>query len=120
MQRWSGADWTILADGVDAVPDTVNRTNPSDPSLAVDSLGRPSVAWAESTALGDPRRVFVRRHDGSSLDPLGTGVLESPGPGADTSAPSIAVDVRNRVLVAVRGSSDGSEGIYVWRYRDSQ
>ncbi|MBI4575862.1 MAG: hypothetical protein HY722_06320 [Planctomycetes bacterium] len=101
LRRWTGSAWEELGGsatggGVSATPGQSQM-----PSVVVDSLGRPVVAWLE----GDPRSREVRlaRWDGRAWTGLGgssgPGGL-SLGPTGEDYRPALALDAADRPAVA--------------------
>ncbi|MFU8802237.1 MAG: Ig-like domain-containing protein [Bradymonadaceae bacterium] len=65
VRRWDGNDWILLTRADQDSLNSDEGTHASSPQLAVDSLGRPVVAWVEN------RRLFVARHEDGDWKFLG-------------------------------------------------
>lgn len=68
VARWSAGTWDRQYGQLDAVAG--QGTSTYNPALALDSAGRPVVAWAEDTP-GLSRTVYVARWSGTAWDSLG-------------------------------------------------
>lgn len=89
VRQWVNGQWETLGSYLDVA----RGKDASGPSLAVDHLGRPVVAWYES----NNRRVdsYVKRWDGQAWVLLG-GPLDPVG----SYSPLLAIDSQNRPVVA--------------------
>ena len=68
VKRWDGANWVALGNELD-----VNEPLPAgSPSLALDTSGRPVVAWFEND--GTSNNIYVKRWDGTSWLLQGSGL----------------------------------------------
>ncbi len=68
VKRWDGANWVPLGNELD-----VNEPLPAgSPSLALDTSGRPVVAWSEND--GTSFNIYVKRWDGTSWLLQGSGL----------------------------------------------
>jgi hypothetical protein len=119
VRSYNGSGWDVLGDGIDAQSDMNGRTNTMNVRPAVDSLDRSIITWSEvETDFGGTSRVYVRRHDGTAFQPLGSGVLDVNGGGTDGYNPAVTVDPSDRVFVAFRESDGANFYLHVWRYAD--
>jgi type IV secretory pathway protease TraF len=117
LRRWTGQSWEELGrsatgGGISGTPGASVR-----PSLALDSEGRPAVAWQEETAPGNTE-VYFRRWDGKSWVAAAEsasrgGISGTPGLSVD---PMMALDREGRIVVAWNEWSMGTPEIYLRRW----
>lgn len=107
VRRWDGLAWVEIGAGSASGGGISNTAGPSEtPSLALDSLGRPVVAWADRAGTFD---ILVRRWDGLAWVDVGA----SPSLSADSSInPSLALDASGRPGVAWQEFVGGNFEIY--------
>ena len=68
VKRWDGANWVPLGNELD-----ISEPQPAgSPSLALDTSGRPVVAWFENDGTSD--NIYVKRWDGTSWLLQGNGL----------------------------------------------
>lgn len=87
-----------------------------------DSAGRALIAWTESNmGIGSGTDdIHVRRAEGGTIVPLGSGVFDADDGDSNVNLPSLAVDLRDRVVLAFsEETSGGGRAIRVKRYRDA-
>ncbi|PYE52858.1 hypothetical protein [Deinococcus yavapaiensis] len=100
VKRWTGSAWQALGGGLN-----VNAERAAEaPSLALDGLGRPVVAWSEGTP--EAARVYVKRWTGASWRLLSVGSVNADF-AADARTPSVGVDASGTVTVAWREKRGG-------------
>jgi hypothetical protein len=98
IKRWNGSTWqTLQASGLDASVNLQISSESADPSLALDTLGRPVVAFAEKNSTDFT--VYVKRWTGSAWEQLG-GIYLDVVPSANAITPSIAIGTDNQPVVA--------------------
>jgi hypothetical protein len=90
VKQWVNGAWSVLGSFVNI---DGNQTA-SVPSLAIDKLGRPVVAWTETNAQGN-NHLYVKRWNGQRWVLLG-GRLNVKA----AVSPKIAIDGQNRPVVA--------------------
>lgn len=108
VSRWNGSDWAPLGSGL--------RDNSGDsatsPSLVVDALNRPWVAFIEGPIGGSD--VKVKRFNGAGWEQVGNFVLA----GASVKAPSLAVVPGQDVLVSLLDTSGPANQVRVYVFAD--
>ena len=120
----SGSDWNVRVARYDdatsswtplgGVLDTV-ATNPAgEPSLAIDPLGRPLVAWHEND--GGNRDVHVRRWEPSVDDWVALGGVLDRDPARNAFEPRLALDADGYPVVAWHESVGGVFSVFAARY----
>jgi hypothetical protein len=116
VRQWINGQWKTLGSYLD-----VNKGQAaSGPSMAVDHLGRPIVAWYEiSRGYSD---VYVKRWDGQNWVLLGGKLDVNPARGYSALSPSLAIDSQNRPVVAWMEndtpSNELSRNVYVKRWEN--
>lgn len=108
VKRWNGTTFVQLGGALDV---SLSR-NALYPSLAVDSVGNPVVAWTEYDNQNS--NLYVKRWTGSAWQSLGSALdmtLANP-----TAFPSLAVDGSGKPVVAWEEGFDNNENIYVKRW----
>lgn len=115
VRRWEGSAWQTLSPGL------TGAIAMGRPALARDATAAPVVAWNEARTAdaNGPRRVQVRRWDGSVWQPMGTTPVDAP----DT------IDARDPALLwrdgelylawAERTTTEGGERIALRRWNGS-
>jgi hypothetical protein len=113
VKRFNGLEWVPLGGSLNAY-----NQNAYNPSLALDSLGNPVVAWEECfTASCTDKDIIVKRWNGTNWVQLGT-YLDIVGE-RTTLNPSLALDSSGNPVVSW-GEHDGtSTNIYVKRWNGS-
>jgi hypothetical protein len=113
VKQWLNGQWRPLGRHLDVKrPKAAYR-----PSLAVDQLGRPVVAWHESAGasiLSPPYDVYVKRWDGSAWVLLGGKLNVNTDRKFSSTYPSLAIDSPNRPVVAF---TEGGN-VYVKRWEN--
>ncbi|NJK46098.1 MAG: hypothetical protein HC933_19175 [Pleurocapsa sp. SU_196_0] len=102
---WNGSSWTRTGGSVNVNP----ARYAGAPSLALDALDRPVVAWTEATAGFD---VFVKRFDGKVWQAFGNSVNGATGL---ANAPRLALDTNGNPVVAWLENA-GSIKVFVKRW----
>jgi hypothetical protein len=98
--------WQLL--GPQALTINTNNLNSSNPSLALDSKGNPTVAWSEDTSTES--HVFVKHWDGEKWDLIGSTFIDENKGG---SQPSVTLDSSGNPTVAWVDFSGSSFDIFV-------
>jgi hypothetical protein len=87
-------------------------------TLAVDASDRPVVAWIEQgAAVGDDRRIFVRRWEGTRWEALGE--VPPPAPGQYPDHLTLATGNTDQPVVAWTQMTNGELNVYVYRWSGS-
>lgn len=115
LLRWTGAAWEELAGSGRGGGVSNCATGCSSPALALDSAGRPALAW-QDTAF----EIFFRRWDGAAWQELGG---SGAGTGVSNNAtyslqPSLALDSNDDPVLAWSDGSSSTAGrnIYLRRW----
>jgi hypothetical protein len=112
VRRWEEGRWNELARTASGAPIRCAALWSKGVSLALDSLGRPCISWAQ--ALGAYTSVYVLRWDGREWAGLGGsatawGVSHA---GYDAPQPSLALDAWGHPAVAWHDSSGPRRSIH--------
>ncbi|MDB4955591.1 MAG: exported protein of unknown function [Myxococcales bacterium] len=117
LKRWNGTSWQeIGGSATDLGVSQINgvTTGAQLPSLAIDHHGRIVVAWQQTNTAG--RLIScLRRWNGSVWEEL-AGSASGNCLGSDASAPSIAIDVFDRIVIAWSQSGPSICDVYVKRW----
>jgi hypothetical protein len=117
VKRWNGTAWQ-------AIDPPLATGNAVSPRVAVDSTGRPIVAWTQSTPTTAPTsRIYVQRWNGTVWEELGGSASGGGLGGAGFAAtPALAVDEKDRIAVAwkSRNPAAGAEEDIFLRMWDGQ
>jgi hypothetical protein len=116
VRRWQNGTWVAVGSALNADTNDDNfDTDGIEPSLALDSLGNPVVAWSEISGIDGVRRLYVWRWTGVRWQSLGSLIVTG-----DTRHPSLAIDNFNNPIVAWQDYSGGvNYDIYVRRFNGS-
>lgn len=108
VRRWDGLDWVEIGAGSASGGGISNTPGPSErPRLALDSLDRPVVAWADRATTFE---ILIKRWDGMAWVDVGSGNVSST---VDSSInPSLALDSSDRPRVAWQEFVSGAFRIY--------
>lgn len=119
VKRFDGSAWGELGTGSASGGGISDNAGVSGtPQLALDALGRPTVAWKDDTS-GVPE-IYVKQFDGSAWAEVGTGaasgvgISASVGTGADF--PRLALDGADLPVVAWADGSNGAHEIFAKRF----
>jgi hypothetical protein len=118
VESWDGANFSVIANALDAEPDTSGRTNTGSLDIAVDSQSRTIIVFNEPISTGGRDRVHVFRHDATGLARLGAGILDVNVGDTASYAPQVALDPIDRVYVVFIERGTQSADVHVWRYTD--
>ena len=109
VKRWDGTAWQqVGATFLDANPDQ----NAREPAIALDSSGKPVVAWTETD--GTSNNIYVKRWDGTAWQQVGATFLDA-NTNQNAFSPSMALDSSGKPVVAWRESDGTSTNVYVKR-----
>ena len=108
--RYTAGTWQPVGGALSAV---AGGTGAYEPSLAIDSLGNPVVAWREQNP--NTSFVYVRRFVAGVWQPVG-GALSAVTGTTDTIEPSLKLDGSGNPIVAWQESDGVDSNIYVYRY----
>ena len=113
VQRFNGSSWVTIGSGV-LSGSSASFSPAAFPSLALDSLGNPTVAWQEGDGSGN--NLYVQKWTGSSWLPVGTTPLDI-SLANDTSYASVSL-VNGSLTVAWQESEPlgFNYNLYVKRY----
>lgn len=122
VKWWNGSAWAEVGAGsATGGGISSNATLSRKPSVAVDTLGRPYVAWSDQRAnVGE---IFVKRWNGSYWEEVGGasatggGISNNSGESAD---PVVAAGDDGSIFVAWSDDLAGDSEIYVRKYKDGQ
>jgi hypothetical protein len=92
--RYNGSSWVNVGSALHGSSNSDNLA--SEPSLALDSAGNPTVAWFEDD--GTAFNIYVKRHNGSTWVNVGTGVLNISG--IQAIYPSLLLDSSGNPVVS--------------------
>ncbi|HGY09762.1 MAG TPA: hypothetical protein ENK37_06905 [Oceanithermus profundus] len=96
VRRWNGSAW----ESIGAPFNSGSSDNAYKPRLALDSTGKPVVAWVEYNAT-DHNNVFVRHWDGSQWIPYGSSDTPLDLTDSDsTTSPAVALNSNDDPAVA--------------------
>jgi len=110
VKRWDGTAWQQV--GATFLDVNTNKSVGS-PSMALDSSGKPVVAWGESDGTSD--NIYVKRWDGTTWQQVGATFLDA-NTNKYAREPSIALDSSGQLVVAWSESDGTSNNIYVKRW----
>jgi hypothetical protein len=119
VRQWVNGQWKPLGSYLDIA----RGKSAFGPSLAVDRLGRPVVAWYEIDAADrNSSDVYVKRWNGQTWVLLGGKLDINPARGYSALSPSLAIDSQNRPVVAWtendNASNELSRNVYVKRWEN--
>ncbi|MBN2361722.1 MAG: hypothetical protein JXR83_19880 [Deltaproteobacteria bacterium] len=121
IKQFVGGGWVDVGAGSSSSGGISDSTGSSlAPSLDLDGLGKPVVAW-QDYASGD-HEIYVKRFDGSVWADVGEGSSSSGGISNNTGpseAPSLDLDGSGKPIVAWHDSTSGYYEIYIKRYNGS-
>jgi hypothetical protein len=109
-RRWTGSEWVPMGEGSET-RGGISRSRASSitPSLAIDSLGHPVVAWTEEE-LGTSH-IAISRWTGAEWQPIGQGLSSAT---LDQEYPSLAVGPSDELVVAWKQElEDGENRLYL-------
>jgi hypothetical protein len=115
VKRWNGTSWVQLGTSLDV---NTNK-NATDPSLALDSSGNPTVSWFEDDGTAPlpvltTYNLYVKRWTGSSWLQLGSFLDANTNQSA--FYPSLALDSSGNPVVSWSEFDGTSNKIYIKRY----
>ncbi len=111
VKRWDGSGWIQLGGILDV---NFNQTA-SNPNLALDAAGNPTVSWYEFD--GSSSNIYVKRWDGSGWTQPGT-ILDA-NTNQNAANPSLALDAAGNPTVSWYEFDGSSSNIYVKRWDGS-
>jgi hypothetical protein len=106
VKRWVGGEWQIIGGAGLGVNSALSASNPS---MALDSSGRPTVSWIEYDVEPFDRtgNAYVKRWNGATWELLGNAPLNGV-PGNTPSDTSVSLDASGNPVVAI--SETGADG----------
>ncbi|HZH77869.1 MAG TPA: Ig-like domain-containing protein [Archangium sp.] len=98
VSQWSAGSrvWSTYGQGLSAYPQLA--TPALNPSLQLDIVGSPIIAWRQADSTGT-KHIHVRRWSNGVWQDMGTALRASPGI-TDTSAPELHVDPSNKLILS--------------------
>jgi len=106
VRTWDGASWTR------GDPFNDFTAFSRQPSMALDALGRPVVAWLQGAVLASD--VFVKRWTGSAWHELGGRVNRHAS--TYLAGPRLALDRQDRPVLAWLEDTEGRDTLYASRW----
>ncbi|RKI70047.1 hypothetical protein D7X55_10445, partial [Corallococcus sp. AB049A] len=103
VARWTGTTWATLGGGLSGL--TGSGTDATQPTLIIDSVNRPVVAWHEETQAGGNISIFVRRWTGTGWESLPSIPLHSGD--LEISEPSLAAELNGVLHLYARNGNEG-------------
>ncbi|RKG98854.1 Ig-like domain-containing protein [Corallococcus carmarthensis] len=103
VARWTGTSWDLLGGGLSGLAGV--GTDATEPTLLIDSLNRPVVAWRESANSGGSPQIFVRRWSGTGWESLPT--ISALAGDWGISAPSLAANLNGQLHIYALNSNEG-------------
>jgi hypothetical protein len=104
--RWDGAEWEELGDSASAGGISSNKGESSNPSMVIDNLGNPVVAWQDDEESdGAYAEIYLSRWNGASWEELSgsasnMGITGGPIDKYLSEHPSLALDGNGNPAVA--------------------
>jgi len=117
LKQWNGSSWEELGGSASGGGISDNTGGSYRPSLAINGLGNPVVAWYDNTS-GDTE-IYIKQWNGSSWEEIGTnsatggGISDNNG---DSVWHSLAIDGSGNPVVAWSDDSSGNFEIYLKQY----
>ena len=119
LRRWNGSVWEGLAGSAGGGGISTGSVRALSPSLAINSLGNPVVAWEEQTPDGNVD-IYLKRWNGSAWEEMGD---SATGGGISLNVglslrPSLAITTGGEIAVAWEDDSGPGDDydIYVKRW----
>ena len=113
VKKWNGTAWALVGTTFLDVNSNQPATNPS---LALDSSGFPTVAWSEKDATS--YNIYVKKWNGTVWNQLSMTFLNVSS-GKDADNPSLALDSSGIPTVAWSEFDGTSKNIYVKKWNGS-
>jgi len=118
IKRWDGTSWVEVGLDSSRKGGISNTTGFSEfPSLALDSKGKPVVAWRDDSSGND--EIYIRRWNGKKWVETGKHSASGGGISNDSAAshgPSLVIDSMDNPVVAWWSREGESSDIYVRRW----
>ncbi len=118
VEAWDGNSFSVIANTLDAEPETGGRTNTESLDIAADSQGRTVIVFNEPITNGGRNRVHVFRHDSTGLGRLGAGILDVNVGDTGAKSPQVAIDAADRAYVVFVERGTQSDDVHIWRWTD--
>lgn len=112
VKKWNGSTWTTLSSALDVSLAEQALT----PSLTIDNLNRPVVAWQESDPV-NAYNLFVKRYDGTTWVQLGTVVDRTLSD--STGSPSVVINTLGHPVVSFNEFIGTQHNVFVRRWSGS-
>jgi hypothetical protein len=117
LVRWNGTSWVDLQGSGNGRGVSNTEGSALAPSVAVDAMDHPVVAWQDSSTVS--WEIYVRRWDGSAWQELQQSATEggvSRTPLGLSAAASMALDDRGNPVIAWEESFGNNSDVYTRRY----
>ena len=114
MQQWNGTSWTQLGEGLSGA----SGTSSTNPALAVDAAGNPTVAWDEYDGT-TVTNISVASWNGAAWTKFGESLSAING-GTNALNPALALDEAGHPTVAWYEYDGDRAGIYVQKWNGSE
>lgn len=108
LKRWDGTSWVALAGSASTGIGSTGTASQPRPALALDSAGRPVVAWPSKPVYAT--NVWLKRWTGAEWEELGGSATSYGVSGSSTGQagwPALAVDSSDQPVVAWKMSDFG-------------
>ena len=122
VRIWDGSDWTEVGSHSATGQGISNNSDMSTaPSIAIDSLGIPYVAWSDLSGSTAPA-TYIRRWNGSFWEEVGSGSASSMGlcdeyfSTALSTDPNVTVDTEGRPYVTWSRSTGQYTDVFLRRW----
>jgi hypothetical protein len=110
VKKWNGTTWVSLG-GVLDFNYPLDQQDAVEPSIVIDSIGNPIVAWREGGTTLD---IYVKKWNGTTWVSLG-GHLDFDV-SKNTSLPAIAIDASGNPIVTWQENDGNTGNIYVKKW----
>jgi hypothetical protein len=104
IQRWDGEQWAPAAATLKGAMGLI-----LDPSLQINALGQPMVAWTD----GNPSNVYIKQWTGTEWQSLGGPLNAMPDPYSSVNSPALQINAEGYPAVAWSEALHVDGGVYV-------
>jgi len=115
IKQWNGSSWEEIGTG-SASGGGISNSYSNSPSVAINNLGNPVVAWAwDASANSMTEEIYVKQWNGTSWEELGGsasggGISNNSG---RSLCPSLAINGSGNPVVAWNDNTSGKYEIYI-------